>query len=219
MGWWVAELYQSGQVALLVSWIFWVIFSITMHELAHGWTAMWQGDTTPRDLGRLTLNPIVHMGPWSLIMFLVIGIAWGLMPVNPARFRDGRMGRLYVSAAGPAMNIVLFIICVIGLGLWWAFGPSGTTIAHNVEVFFRAGATLNLVLAVFNMLPIPPLDGSTVLGALSFRMYNLMHNPQFQMFGMFIVLALMLAGAFGFLFELAFFTTDMSADGLARLLT
>jgi Zn-dependent protease len=219
MNWWIADLYHRGEIAMLVSWIFWVIFSITLHELAHGWTAMWQGDTTPRDTGHLSLNPLVHMGPWSLLAFALLGIAWGLMPVNPARFRDGRRGRLYVSGAGPAMNVVLFVLSATGLGLWLAFGPTGTAVAQNVEVFFWAGGTLNLVLAVFNMLPIPPLDGSNVLASLSFRMYNLMNNPQFVMFGMFIVLALMFAGAFSILFGLSRFATEQWGELVARILS
>jgi hypothetical protein len=73
--WWVLSAYKFGGAALLVSWIFWVIFSITMHELAHGWAALWQGDDTPRRYHRMTLNPVVHMGPVSLIMFALLGIA------------------------------------------------------------------------------------------------------------------------------------------------
>lgn len=203
MGWWVADLVRQHQIAELVSWIFWVIFSITLHELAHGWAAMWQGDTTPRDTGHLSLNPIVHMGPMSLLMFAIIGIAWGLMPVNPSRFRDGRMGRMYVSAAGPAMNIVLFFLSATAMGFWTRYGPQGAVLATNVEKFFLTGAMLNIVLAVFNLLPIPPLDGSTILASLSNRMYNLMNRPQVVMFGMFFVLALMFTGIFGILYFIA----------------
>ncbi|MDP7006011.1 MAG: hypothetical protein QF718_07365, partial [Phycisphaerales bacterium] len=88
-GWWVHELWNAGRGTELVSWIFWVIASITLHELAHGWAAIWEGDDTPRVTGHMSANPIVHMGLPSLILFLILGIAWGMMPVNPYRFRHG----------------------------------------------------------------------------------------------------------------------------------
>ncbi len=69
-----------------------VIFSITFHELAHGWAAMSQGDNTPQQTGHLTLNPVVHMGKESLIFLCLMGIAWGQMPVNPSKFRSGKLG-------------------------------------------------------------------------------------------------------------------------------
>jgi hypothetical protein len=79
---WVHDLYATDQTTMLIAWIFWVIFSICLHELAHGWAALWQGDHTPRRLGHMTMNPLVHMGGWSLIAFAIIGIAWGAMPVS-----------------------------------------------------------------------------------------------------------------------------------------
>src|SRR5688572_29409894 len=106
-GWWMGNLAAQREYALLVSWIFWVLFSITLHELAHGWAALWQGDDTPRRLGRMTPNPIVHMGWVSLLMFAIVGIAWGVMPVDPSRFRWKRKGRTIVYGAGPAMNVAL----------------------------------------------------------------------------------------------------------------
>lgn len=222
MGWWVADYVQSGQVPLLLSWIFWVIFSITMHELSHGWAALWQGDTTPRDLDRMTLNPIVHMGPWSLLMFALIGIAWGVMPVNPHRFRDRRWGDLYVAAAGPLMNVALALVAAVALGFWVRYAPPGGTTQTNwvdhVEGFFKIGAILNIVLAVFNMFPIPPLDGSTVLKALSPGYARMIQNPQAQMFGLFIVLALLFVGGFEILFTVAAIVTELTAGALAAVL-
>ena len=73
-GWWVHDLYQNNPV-LLASWVFWVLLSIMLHELAHGWAAIWQGDNTPRDMDRMNLNPLTHMGPTSLIFFALIGFA------------------------------------------------------------------------------------------------------------------------------------------------
>ncbi len=198
--WWVHDLYQDGRIVELISWAFWVIFSITMHELAHGWAAIWQGDDTPRRLNRMTANPLVHMGQWSLIVFALVGIAWGMMPVDPSRFRDRRFGRVYVSGAGPAMNVALAISALTLLILWLAWGPQGSPIHKNLAVFLWTGGWLNLVLAAFNLLPIPPLDGSSVLSGLSFRIYQFYQRPQMQMIGMFLLLAVFFSGIFSFIF-------------------
>ena len=99
MTWWVHQLYQDGRVVELISWVFWVILSITLHELAHGWAALWQGDDTPRRMHRMTANPLVHMGGWSLLLFAVVGIAWGVMPTDPSRYRWRRRGRIVVAGA------------------------------------------------------------------------------------------------------------------------
>ena len=76
MTWWVHDLWMSGRGFELICWIFWVIASITLHELAHGGVAIWEGDDTPRVTGHMTANPVVHMGVQSIIAFLIIGIAW-----------------------------------------------------------------------------------------------------------------------------------------------
>ena len=212
MGWWVHDLYQDGQITELLSWAFWVIFSITLHELAHGWAAIWQGDDTPRRYGRMTMNPLVHMGPWSLLMFALIGIAWGAMPVDPSRFRDRRKGRIYVSGAGPAMNIALALIALTLVIPWLVFGPQGTLIHRNLTIFLWTGGWLNIVLAIFNLLPIPPLDGSSILSGLSIRVYQFYQNPRAQMIGMFLVLVVFISGCFSFVFTLCGFVAGLYVD-------
>lgn len=189
MTWWVHDLFQQGRIVELISWIFWVIFSITMHELAHGWAALWQGDDTPRRLNRLTANPLVHMGGTSLLVFLIIGIAWGVMPVDPSRFRWGRRGRVVVSAAGPAMNLLLASMALTLLIGWLALGPQGGNLSRNLAIFLFTGGWLNILLAFFNLLPIPPLDGSSILSGLSIRAYRFYARPQAVMLGMFILMA------------------------------
>ncbi|MHC4127122.1 MAG: site-2 protease family protein [Planctomycetota bacterium] len=197
-GWWVHELYQAGQTVELISWIFWVILAIVLHELAHGWAALWQGDDTPKQLGRMTLNPLVHMGGASLLVFALIGIAWGVMPTDPSRYRWGRRGRIFVAAAGPGMNIALGLVALTAQVVWLRFGPTDQTIYGNLATFLWIGGWLNLVLAAFNLLPVPPLDGSTILSGLSWRAYQLYRNPQAAMYGLFILLAV-------------FFVTDVGA--------
>ena len=200
-GWGVHDVYQqSGGPIILVSWIFWVIFSITLHELAHGWAAIWQGDDTPVRHGRMTMNPLVHMGWPSLIMFALIGIAWGMMPVNPNRFRWRRWGDVFVSGAGPAMNILLAVIALTSAALWQHYGPDAEPLQENVTNFLFMGGWLNLLMAAFNLLPIPPLDGSSILMGLSRRFYRLYQHPQAQMVGMFVLLAIFLSGIGGLFF-------------------
>jgi len=113
-GWWVADILHTLGAWALLSWAFWVIFSITLHELGHGWAAIRVGDDTPIRTGHMSMNPLVHMGPTSLIVFAVVGIAWGAMPVNPLRFR-GKHADALVAAAGPAINVGLFLVCVVGV--------------------------------------------------------------------------------------------------------
>ncbi|MHB1157051.1 MAG: site-2 protease family protein [Phycisphaerales bacterium] len=140
-----------------------VIISITLHELAHGYAAVALGDDTPILMKRLTLNPLVHMGLFSIIMMLVMGIAWGSMPINPRKLR-GRFGPALVSIAGPITNVLLAIIGLTILGLWQRFGPVEVgSAAENWRQFLFYFGYINVALAMFNMLPIPPLDGSGVL--------------------------------------------------------
>ncbi|MGA7936838.1 MAG: site-2 protease family protein, partial [Kovacikia sp.] len=136
-----------------------VIVSITLHELAHGWVTVAQGDDTPQRTGHLTPNPLVHMGLESIIFLCVAGVAAGQMPVNPAKFRSPRTGNVLVSAAGPFSNLALGLLCIVILNL-----ITGTSSAHVWNVnFFLLAARINLVLFLFNLLPAPPLDGFRIL--------------------------------------------------------
>jgi Zn-dependent protease len=201
--WWVLDFINEGKYVELLSWIFWVLFSITMHELAHGWAALWQGDQTPRQLHRMTANPIVHMGPMSLLMFAIIGVAWGVMPVDPSRFRWRRRGRIVVSGAGPAMNLLLALVALTAFALWLRYGTNQEPLARNVSIFLSTGGMLNIVLALLNLLPVPPLDGSSILMGLSLRSYQLFQHPNAQMIGMFVVLAIFISGASVVIFHAA----------------
>ena len=201
-GWWVHDLWNSGQSTQLVSWIFWVLASISLHELAHGWAAMWEGDDTPRTTGHMTANPVVHMGIPSIVVFLIIGIAWGMMPVNPYRFRHGKWGRILVSAAGPIMNLVLAFVTLTVLGIVASKGSESES-AHHIMVFLFTGGFLNLVLFIFNLLPIPPLDGSTILANLFPEIGRLYAKPQAAMVGLFFMLMLVMSNAGSAAFMLA----------------
>lgn len=172
-GWWVTNTLNSLGPAGLTSWIIWVIGSITLHELAHGWAALRRGDPTPEATGHMTLNPVVHMGMPSLIIFALAGIAWGAMPVDPTRMR-GRYAEAFVAVAGPATNFLLALICILCAGVLAALeptsggpGPIPEQMHKNLSLFFKLGAMLNLALGIFNLFPIPPLDGSRILSNFS----------------------------------------------------
>lgn len=172
MGWWVADLWQSptrGPV-WVVSWLVWIIASIVLHELAHGVVAIRYGDDTPRHAGHMTWNPLVHMGGYSLLALAIFGIAWGAMPVDSSRLR-GRHAEALVLAAGPATNLVLAIITTVLLIFWDPFAAGlitpavtvGEPLGSNLSIFLFVGAFLNLILVMFNLLPVVPLDGGRIL--------------------------------------------------------
>jgi Zn-dependent protease len=196
MTWWVHELWNAGRGVELISWIFWVILSITLHELAHGWAALWEGDDTPRITGHMTMNPVVHMGVPSIIAFLIIGIAWGMMPVNPYRFRHGKWGRILVSFAGPAMNLLIAFVVLTILG--FVMNPKGDQ--TDIDTFLLTGGFLNLILFALNMLPVPPLDGSNILGNLFQTVGNWYRHPQAQLSGLLLFFLLIWTNMFDVVF-------------------
>jgi Zn-dependent protease len=193
-------IYKELGMAGAVAYLFWCIASITLHELAHGWAALWQGDDTPRTYGRMTWNPVVHMGVWSLVCLALVGIAWGMMPTDPSKYRWGRRGRIVVSGAGPAMNALLFVACWTGLGVLYGLklvpmdGEGGYA---RLAESLRIGGLLNGLLCLFNLLPLPPFDGASIVAGFSRTYYRWMHDPRIATMGFFIVLVAMFSGIAG----------------------
>src|SRR5690349_8111017 len=111
MYWWVTHIWEVSPV-FLISWIFWVVLSITLHELAHGITAVRRGDGTPIVTGHMTLNPAVHIPRMAWLLFALFGFTWGLMPISPWRLR-GRHGEALVAFAGPACNLLQYIVILL----------------------------------------------------------------------------------------------------------
>ena len=149
-----------------------LILSLTVHEFAHAWVAWKLGDDTAERAGRLTLNPLVHIDPIGtfLLPLLMIPFGWAKpVPVDPSRFRRGvRMstGLMITAAAGPLANVVLAVVCTVAYGLAFRFsGGGGLSDSGWRELLLRL-ININVALAIFNMIPIPPLDGSRVLGGL-----------------------------------------------------
>jgi Zn-dependent protease len=160
-----------------------LIFSICLHELAHGVAAINQGDDTPSRSGHMNLNPLVHMGAESLVFLCLFGIAWGAMPVNPSKFRSRQWGDFIVSAAGPLSNLILGFICIGALKI------SGSSQFISREFFWLA-AIVNFNLFLFNCLPIPPLDGFYMFGKFFPGLRQLQHTS----FGSIALILMMFLG-------------------------
>lgn len=156
-------------VGLLVLHLFCVVLALSVHELAHGYAAYKMGDDTARLAGRLTLNPMAHLDPVGFLLMLFVGYGWAKpVPINTLNFRNGRKGLAIVSFAGPLSNLLMafasaLLCCLLNaLGfppaLYAEFAPLNV-LAYTLYVF----ALLNVGLALFNLIPLPPLDGSNIL--------------------------------------------------------
>lgn len=205
----------NGQIVLF-SWIVWVIGSIVLHELSHGWAAIRKGDRTPIELGHMTWNPTVHIPPISLIMFAIFGFCWGLMPVNPSRMR-GRYAPAYVAFAGPACNIILFImLVVISVGFIRLGSGVPQPLRDNIATFLWVGTMINAMGFVFNLIPIPPLDGSAIASEFSRGYRNFMRTENGAIISM-VAFALLMVGLGGRVWEFASKISHESIDFGIRL--
>lgn len=146
-----------------------ILIAISFHEFAHAWAADKLGDDTPRRQGRLTLNPLKHIDPIGGILLLTAGFGWGKpVEINPNNFNRTvsiRKGNALVSLAGPTMNFILAILFSIIYGLFIKFGGSFllTTTGGIINTVLMYTISINVGLGVFNLIPLPPLDGSKVL--------------------------------------------------------
>jgi len=156
------QLLFQGQVVLFTLILFSLILSLTFHEYGHGIMAKYFGDLTAERMGRLTLNPIAHIDPMGLLMVIFIGFGFAKpVPTDPRNY-SSRWGVLFVAAAGPLMNLVLAFITInlYGLGLMLGWGLFEGQAANNFFIFL---ASINMILMVFNLIPIGPLDGHYIL--------------------------------------------------------
>lgn len=138
-----------------------IVFSIVLHELAHGYVALWNGDKTAKLYGRLTLNPIKHFDPFGLVMLLLVRFGYATpVPINPDNFRNRKLGLFTVSIAGIALNILLAFFAT---PLYLLCFRSATTVGTYFGYFFSWLMVINANLALFNLLPIYPLDGFRIV--------------------------------------------------------
>ncbi len=139
-----------------------LIPGFALHEFFHAKAADLLGDSTPRRLGRLSIDPLVHLDVFGTLMIAFTGFGWAKpVPINPANFRHGARDIVLVSIAGPAANLLLVFVFGVLVGLAHEFGVGGAVVS-----VFEYALLINAALAAFNLLPIPPLDGSRVLAAL-----------------------------------------------------
>jgi Zn-dependent protease len=195
-----------------------MLLSLTVHEYCHAWSAHLLGDDTAKDQGRLTLNPLAHIDPFGTILLpaifiLTAGVAffgWARpVPINPARFRRDvsvRFGVAVSAAAGPLANVALGLLAALVLG---AMNRSGMEVPPALVHLLTAGMAVNAGLAVFNLLPIPPLDGSRVVSGLLPHRWALPY-ARYAVFAPMILIAILMLPA---LSDLVF----APAQGLLRL--
>ena len=170
------------------------VIGTTIHEFCHAWTALMLGDDTAQRQGRISLNPIVHFDPIGFLGMVLIaiggfGIGWGRpVPVNPSRLRGRQRGMAMVAVAGPVSNVVLATIFELPL----RFG--NPTLPHFPMLLVQAMVSVNLLLASFNLIPIPPLDGHKILTGLLPDFWHPYLAP-LERYGVVILIALILLGS------------------------
>ena len=165
-----------------------LLFALVFHEFSHGWVAYKLGDPTAKNQGRLTLNPIAHLDPFGSMMILFVGFGWAKpVPVDSRYLANPREDMMKIAFAGPASNLFLALIGGVLIRLTGYAGPLTSMLILFTQI--------NISLAVFNMIPIPPLDGSQIFSGIMIR-----RNPQLvmqlQMYGPQILMGLILFGMF-----------------------
>ena len=161
-------MFENLTIADIIVRVITLLIAFTVHELAHAWAALKLGDDTAERMGRITLNPIAHLDPIGTIALILVGFGWAKpVPVNPYNLRGNwRQSMALVALAGPVSNIVMAVIAAIPFRLGLVeltsvFG--GSTVIPSVAYFLYFFIYINIILALFNMIPIPPLDGSKIL--------------------------------------------------------
>ena len=187
-----------------------LVFSIVLHEVAHGWVARREGDPTAAMLGRITLNPIPHIDPIgsilvpALLLLTSSGFIFGWakpVPVNIGRLRRQRRDYVLVAAAGPASNLLLALGASVGLSLLTVSPMTldEPNVSAPIAALLGQALRLNVLLAVFNMLPIPPLDGGNVLGGLLPHAIEARYDALIRPYGFLLLYALMFTRGFDYL--------------------
>ena len=190
-----------------------IVLGLTFHEYAHGLVAYRLGDNTAHDHGRLTLNPAAHVDPVGLILLFLAGFGWAKpVPVNPYNLKgDIQKGMLLVSLAGPATNLLLAIAAAV---IWGALAGLRLPYFNDIMMYM---IQINVVLAIFNLIPVPPLDGSKILAGLLPGRQNWLY--QLESYGVIILILLVFTGAIGFIFNIFVRPIVLALYSLAGLIS
>lgn len=201
------------------------IIAVIFHEYAHGFIAKRWGDRTAEDAGRLTLNPLPHIDPIGTLLFPIINmvssvpilIGWAKpVPIDPRQFRKYRPGLFWVSLAGPGMNVILAIVSAAlfcAVTLWM---PEDFYLHDPLEAMAYVSVSLNYALGIFNLIPLPPLDGSKIIeSVLPYRAAQ--KYERIAQYSFFILMALLLTGAMSVLSYPIRFLSNLTLYGMARV--
>lgn len=200
------------------------LLAIVCHEAAHAWMAKRFGDTTGEQLGRISLNPAVHYDLIGTIIFPLIGIMFGgLMfgwakpvPVDTRRFRNIRKGTFWVSFAGSLANMSLVIVSVLGLAILQTKVPLSFSYFTIINDMLMAAVAINIALAIFNLIPIPPLDGSKMVSAV--LNYNAARKyEELQQYSLVLWIILFITGAFRYLMAPGFWMSNVLLNVFVNL--
>jgi len=164
-----------------------LLYSIILHELAHALCASWFGDNTAKERGRITLNPINHLDPIGTVLLLGFGFGWAKpVPINTANLRPKKAGIICCSLAGVAANLLIAFTCYVVLQILIKKSLNDTILFHSLLIT----GDINIILAAFNILPIPPLDGSRVLGVVLPKRFQIILYS-IEKFGIILLMALL----------------------------
>lgn len=204
--------FMFSQPMVFVAWLLAVLIALTIHEFSHGFFAFKQGDPTAKIMGRISLNPLRHIDAFGFLAMLFLGFGWAKpVPINPIYFKDKKWGEAIVSIAGPASN--LFMALFFGIILKVIYSSTGLSGDNLMVNFLYFIVLINLIFCIFNLIPIPPLDGSHILFSIlgekfSELKYFLAKNGPMFLFAIIMIDIVMRGGIFSSLFGFFFNITN-----------
>ena len=197
---------DATTIQKITIWILPLLFAVALHEAAHAWIADKKGDSTARMLGRLTFNPIKHIDPVGTIivpvlMVVLTGFAFGWakpVPVDARNLRNPKKDMMWVAAAGPVSNFLQALFWAVFLNISVMFFDGRSSISLFFLLMPIAGITINMILGVLNLLPIPPLDGGRIMSGLLSPRASMQYS-KIEPYGFFIIIALMITGILSYI--------------------
>lgn len=187
--------FDSMSILSMIAGIPGLVIAMVVHEYAHARTAVAMGDDTPRLTGRLTFNPIAHIDPIGLLMLFIVQFGWAKpVMIDPRNFSDWKKGNICVSLAGPGANLVTAFLALLVMVIYGKFFP----MSYGLRMVFYLIVLYNINFAIFNMIPLPPLDGSKVLMAL--LPWNMAYKlASLERYSFIILIALMMTPILGYI--------------------